>query len=141
MSEDPKNGTDPALKGAEDEIRDASSGTPGAAGGATHHEPGHEADDDSMRELLHQALDRESQPQVDVLGRVQRRIREASGGKFYDDGWSTSDSPPVATYLITTLIMLAIAVGLYLVLAPVSGEPELIDTYPSSPVRVVPPRP
>ena len=53
---------------------------------------------------------------VDVLQMVQQRLFEKSGGKFYGDGWSTSHDPPVATFLVTTLIMLAVAIAIYVLL-------------------------
>ena len=52
-----------------------------------------------------------------LLQGVQRRLRVRSRGKFYGDGWSTSESPKT-TYLITTLIMLVLLVILFLALVP-----------------------
>jgi hypothetical protein len=52
-----------------------------------------------------------------LLQGVQRRLRVRSRGKFYGDGWSTSESPKT-TYLITTLIMLLLLVILFLALVP-----------------------
>jgi len=140
MSEESKDETEHAPTETEPDGSEAAAEAAESRASTPTSEPEVDDADEQMRALLHQALNRESEPEVAVLGRVQQRIREASGGKFYEDGWSTSDSPPVATYLITTLVMLAIVIGLYLVLAPISGEPELIETYPAEPVRVVPNR-
>jgi hypothetical protein len=57
-------------------------------------------------------------PRVDVLRGVQERLRVRSRGKFYADGWSTRDEEPRATYLVTALFMLVVAVALYLALSP-----------------------
>lgn len=66
-----------------------------------------------------------AQPPVspDVLPGFQRKVRERSGGKFYGDQWSTSRHPPVATYLVTSALMLAVVLATYIVLAPLSGQP------------------
>jgi hypothetical protein len=52
-----------------------------------------------------------------LLRGVQKKLRVRSRGKFYGDGWSTTDSPKT-TYLITTLIMLVLVAILFLVLVP-----------------------
>ena len=52
-----------------------------------------------------------------LLRGVQKKLRVRSRGKFYGDGWSTSESPKT-TYLITTLIMLVLVALLFLVLVP-----------------------
>lgn len=74
----------------------------------------------------------------DVLAGFQKKVRERSGGKFYEDGWSTSRHPPIDTYLITSLLMLAVLVVIYALLAPLSGEPVPIDNAPQ-PVQVISP--
>jgi hypothetical protein len=55
-----------------------------------------------------------------LLRGVQRRIRTRSRGKFYGDGWSTSRTPR-STYMMTSLIMLALLALMFLVLIPWSG--------------------
>jgi hypothetical protein len=92
--------------------------------------------DDGVRRLLKSAMGEEP-PQVDVLAGVQKRLRERSGGKFYADRWATSRQPPVATYLVTSLIMLAVVLTIYLVLAPLRGAARAIDAVPA-PVQIVP---
>jgi hypothetical protein len=98
------------------------------------------ADSERLRALVRGAMRREQAPEVDVLRGVQRKIRQRSGGKFYSDGWSTAKHPPISTYLLTSLMMLAIIIFVYVLLTPLVGEPVDVDNQPA-PVRVVPPRP
>ena len=74
----------------------------------------------------------------DVLAGFQRKLRARSGGKFYADGWSTSRHPPINTYLITSLMMLAVLGVIYALLAPLSGEPMPVENTPQ-PVQIVSP--
>jgi hypothetical protein len=76
----------------------------------------------------------------DVLAGFQRKLRERSRGKFYADGWSTSRHPPINTYLITSLIMLAVLSIIYALLAPLSGEPVPVENTPQ-PIQVISPAP
>ena len=76
----------------------------------------------------------------DVLAGFQKKLRERSGGKFYEDGWSTSRHPPINTYLITSLLMLAILGVIYALLAPLSGEPVPVQNTPQ-PVQIISPAP
>src|SRR5215207_5326984 len=55
-----------------------------------------------------------------LLRGVQRKIRRRSRGKFYGDGWSTARSPR-STYLVTSLVMLALVVLVFFVLVPWGG--------------------
>jgi len=91
--------------------------------------------DDPLRNLLRTALAPEEPDPVDMLSGVQEKLRARSGGKFYSDGWSTSKAPPISTYLITSLLMLAVVIVVYAILAPLSGEAADIDTTPK-PVNV-----
>lgn len=106
-------------------------------------EPPVEDGDESeeLRSLLKGALghDDEAAPSQDLLRGVQKRIRARSGGKYYADGWSTARHPPVATYLLTSLLMLAIVLLVYAVLTPTSGEPVKTPMEPA-PVHILPPR-
>ncbi len=99
-------------------------------------------DDGELRDLLRGAFrdDGAQEPQADVLRGVQERIRKRSGGKFYADGWSTAKHPPTYTYLVTSVIMLVIAVLTYVVLSPTVGEPVEVKNEPA-PVHIVLPRP
>ncbi len=95
---------------------------------------------EELKSLLRGALrDEEEPPSSDILRGVQRRIRARSGGKFYADGWSTARHPPIATYLLTSLLMLAIVLLVYAVLTPTSGEPIRTPMTPA-PVHILPPR-
>jgi hypothetical protein len=80
------------------------------------------------------------EPPPDVLAGFQKKLRERSGGKFYEDGWSTSRHAPINTYLITSLMMLAVLGVIYALLAPLSGEPVPVENEPQ-PVQVISPRP
>jgi hypothetical protein len=91
----------------------------------------------NMNALLRRALAASKETdEVDVLGGVQQRLRERSGGKFYRDGWSTARHPPVATYLVTSLIMLAIVAVIYAILVPIEGTPA--PAVPLKPVQIIP---
>ena len=84
-------------------------------------EAGEDLDDVDLRELMRQALDRPPQGgPPNILGGVQRKLRTRSRGKFYGDGWSTAKAPR-STYLMTSLIMLALVAFIFLVLIPWSG--------------------
>jgi hypothetical protein len=74
----------------------------------------------------------------DVLAGFQRKLRERSGGKFYEDGWSTSRHAPINTYLISSLLMLAVLGIIYALLAPLSGEPVPVENTPQ-PIQIISP--
>src|SRR6478752_6310528 len=80
----------------------------------------------------------EAEPTPDVLAGFQRKLRERSGGKFYEDGWSTSRHAPVNTYLMTSLLMLAVLGLIYALLAPLEGEPLPVENTPQ-PVQIISP--
>ncbi|HEY2410433.1 MAG TPA: hypothetical protein VGI10_30720 [Polyangiaceae bacterium] len=90
---------------------------------------------DPLRSMLRGAL-RAQEPSPHVLAGVQKRIRERSGGKFYADGWSTAREP-LNTYLITSLVMLAVLGISYALLAPLSGSAQAVRNQPV-PVQVIP---
>ena len=80
--------------------------------------------DDELSQWMRNAFQKEEpQPGVDVLGGVQQRLRERSGGKFYKDGWSTTRHPPFATYFITALLMLVAVVLVYAIVTPIIPAP------------------
>lgn len=95
-------------------------------------------DDESMRSLLRSALSVEGTPTPDVLSGVQRRIRQRSRGKFYRDRWAVEKHPPINTYLVTAVLMLAVLFIAYALLRPLSGASNSVDNEPA-PVHVVPP--
>jgi len=103
----------------------------GGEAAATTHEP-----EESLRSMLRGAL-REEEPPPNVLAGVQKRIRERSKGKFYADGWSTAKHPPLNTYLVTSLLMLAILVISYALLSPLVGSPVPVRNQPV-PVQLIP---
>ena len=70
-------------------------------------------DDDRLRALLRHASD----DAPELLGGVQRRIRERSRGRFYADGWSRSRIA-TSTYVVTSLLVLALFVFAYWVMSP-----------------------
>jgi hypothetical protein len=99
-----------------------------------------EAEENEVKRLLRGALKEEPPPQSDVLKGVQRRLRERSGGKFYDDEWSTSKRTPIGIYLVTSALMLAVVLVAYAVMGFLSGKAEPVDNTPA-PVQIVIPKP
>jgi hypothetical protein len=93
------------------------------------------AGQESVRELVRDAMSSPSQP-PDLTHGFQRRIRARSRGKFYADGWSTSKHPPVNTYLVTSVMMLALLCVIYSLLHPLSGSP--LELEPPAPIHVLP---
>jgi hypothetical protein len=96
-----------------------------------------------IKDLLRDVVEEESvtdagRVPADLLRGVQHKLRVRSGGKFYEEGWSTARNPPIVTYLITSLIMLAIMAATYVILQPLSGRPETVRNQPA-PVEVVAP--
>jgi hypothetical protein len=79
-------------------------------------------DDVEMRDLLRGAL---RPPPGSVAPRllpgVQQKLRARSRGKFYGDGWSTTQAPR-STYLVTSIVMLILVAIVFLVLIPWSGS-------------------
>ena len=99
-----------------------------------------EEEEERLRGLLRGAFKKEDPAEPpDVLRGVQQRIRERSGGKFYEDGWSTAKHPPVYTYLVTSLLMLGIVFAVYVTLGYLDGLAHEVDNAPA-PVHVMPPR-
>ena len=92
--------------------------------------------DESLRSILRGAL-REDGPPPNVLAGVQKKIRERSRGKFYADGWSTAKHPPFNTYLVTSLLMLAVLGVSYALLSPLVGSPVPVRNQPI-PVQLIP---
>jgi hypothetical protein len=77
-------------------------------------------DDDAMRALLKRSIEAgapapPSSP--DLLRGVQRKIRQRSRGKFFADGWSTSQSR--VSYALVAAIMLVIIAVAYFALGPI----------------------
>jgi hypothetical protein len=110
------------------------------AGSPPTHEAEAESESEELAAELRSALkgDVSEEAPPDVLAGFQKKLRERSGGKFYEDGWSTSRHPPINTYLITSLIMLAVLAVIYALLAPLSGEPIPVENTPQ-PVQIISP--
>ncbi|HOU90714.1 MAG TPA: hypothetical protein PLU22_06685 [Polyangiaceae bacterium] len=124
-SEDPAPEPAPAGAGAEAAPDDTEAAPDGLGEG-----------DAALGRLLRGALGEEPET-PDVLRGVQRKLRVRSGGKFFSDGWSTERQPPIQTYLVTSLVMLAVILAIWAVLYPISGSAVLVE--PPAPVRVLPP--
>ncbi len=86
-----------------------------------------EAEVPALRALLKRSLavpvePEAAQPMKDeekdrlLLASVQRKLRQRSKGKFYADGWSTSQSR--VNYTLIAGVMLVVIVAVYLALGP-----------------------
>lgn len=80
-----------------------------------------EKDDPALSALLKKSLsvETEKEPPIDdkrLLQGVQRKLRKRSKGKFYGDGWSTSQSK--LNYALVAVVMLVTIVAVYLALGP-----------------------
>lgn len=51
-----------------------------------------------------------------LLASVQRKLRQRSRGKFYNDGWSTSQSR--VSYALVAGVMLVVIIAVYFALGP-----------------------
>jgi hypothetical protein len=102
-----------------------------------HGQPDSEEGEDSMRSLVRGAL-KDDAPPGDVLAGVQKKLRDRSGGKFYDDEWSTAKKSPTLTFLVTGALMFVIVLATWAVLGPLRGHPERVNTAPV-PIEVLPP--
>jgi hypothetical protein len=99
MSEELKGGAPPANEPSDDEASAPES--------------------EAVRALLKRSLGAataESERPPDLLRGVQKRIRQRSKGKFYSDGWSTTQTR-VNYALIAALMLLLVAVA-YFALGP-----------------------
>jgi hypothetical protein len=77
------------------------------------------SDEDPMRALLKRSLDRASDAgasEPDILGAVQKKIRRRSRGKFYGDGWSTTQTK--ISYALIAIVMLVLVGVAYFALGP-----------------------
>jgi hypothetical protein len=76
-----------------------------------------------MAGLLKQALREDLVPEErPILAGVQRKIRQRSRGKFYGDGWSTTDAR--ISYILVAVVMLLILGVAYFALGPVDISPK-----------------
>ena len=58
---------------------------------------------DELSSLVRGAL-QDSKPGPDILGDVQKRLRQESEGRFYADGWSVEREPPVRSVRTINLL-------------------------------------
>ena len=74
--------------------------------------------DPAMRALLQRATKKleGDQPTPDLLPAVQRKIRKRSRGKFFADGWSTTNMR--INYALIAIVMLSIILIAYIALGP-----------------------
>ena len=77
-----------------------------------------ERDAERLRALVKRALSTEAvaKETPDILSSVQRRIRKRSRGKFFGDGWSTSQAR--IGYVLVALVTLLLVVVAYYGLGP-----------------------
>ncbi len=90
----------------------------------TEHPEAEPAEDEAMRALLKRALAPEAAEESapSLLAGVQKRIRRRSKGKFYADGWSTTQSK--VSYVLIAAVMLLLVVVAYFALGPVGITPR-----------------
>jgi hypothetical protein len=93
----------------------------GAHGDGIPDEP--EKDVDAIRALLKRSVAKEApEPPPDIVRKVQRRIRQRSKGKFFADGWSTTQSR--VNYALVALMMLLLIAVVYFALGPMGVSPH-----------------
>lgn len=72
-----------------------------------------------------------------ILRGVQDRLRERSGGRFYGLGWGSAPEAPIATYLVSSLFIIAVVGALYVTLRPATASATVL---PPIELRLVPQR-
>jgi hypothetical protein len=79
-----------------------------------------ESEGKSVRELVKRSLSEDAlaKDAPDLLAGVQRRLRRRSRGKFYADGWSTTQAR--ATYVLMALATLLLVSLAYFALGPLA---------------------
>jgi hypothetical protein len=121
MNGDPKEPADEERTKSGEAERAKSDAGPHERAAADHDEPPPESGHDSaaMRAFLKRSLatpEPANAPRPDVLRGVQRKLRQRSKGKFYADGWSTTQSK--VSYALVAIIMLVLVAVVYFVLGP-----------------------
>ena len=76
-----------------------------------------EGDERAVRDLLKRSLAADEENAPDLLAGVQRRIRVRSRGKFFADGWSTTQTR--ASYVLIGITTLLLVVLAYCMLSPI----------------------
>ena len=76
-------------------------------------------DDVDVKDLLKSALAEpsEREPSTAVIDGVRRTLRKESRGRYFGDGWSNTTSP-IATYLVTSIVMLVVVAVAWYILSP-----------------------
>lgn len=75
-----------------------------------------EEENPALSALLKRSLKDEPAEDKKLLENVQRKIRQRSKGKFYADGWSTTQSR--LNYILIAAVMLVTVVVVYLAMGP-----------------------
>ena len=104
--------SDPKGSNDADDVGDSPSDSPPDS-------PSESNESDAMRALLKRSLGTESEQPL--LRGVQKKIRRRSRGKFYADGWSTTDAK--VSYALVAIVMLALIAFVYFVLGPTGIAP------------------
>src|SRR5580704_15861345 len=93
-------------------------------GSADRDEGEDSTDGRAMASLLKRSLGDVPVPKAegDVLRGVQRKLRQRSRGKFYGDGWSTTNAR--MSYVLVAVVMLVIMGIAYFALGPVGIAPR-----------------
>jgi hypothetical protein len=92
-------------------------------GSADRDEAQDSEDGRAMASLLKRSLADDSLPKSGaVLRGVQRKIRQRSRGKFYGDGWSTTNTR--MSYVLVAIVMLVVMGIAYFALGPVGIAPR-----------------
>jgi hypothetical protein len=76
-----------------------------------------EPEDLKVRALVKRALAAAPEPPPNLLAGVQRRIRRRSRGRFFADGWSTTQAR--TSYALVGILTLLLVFLAYLVLGPI----------------------
>jgi hypothetical protein len=78
----------------------------------------------ALAELVKRSLGQASvdKDAPDLLVGVQRKLRQRSRGKFYGDGWSTTNTR--TSYVLISVAMLIVLAVAYFALGPVSILPR-----------------
>jgi hypothetical protein len=88
----------------------------GGAGGTVDEHDAPAVESSAMRALLKRSLAHDADDAPDLLAGVQRRIRARSRGKFFNDGWSTTQAR--VNYALIGVLTLFLAVLAYYMLSP-----------------------
>jgi hypothetical protein len=78
---------------------------------------GVELDEVDVKDLLRAAMEAPVSSGRRIADGVHRKIYEASGGRFFADGWSTTPAPR-ATYIVTSVLMLLVIALAWVLLSP-----------------------